>query len=155
MKKIAAAALLFAVFGAAAAIAGPHEDREALMKQNGAAMKALNGIATAASFDAAAAKAQTQILVDNAGKIPGLFAPGSEMGDPHALPNIWTDAAGFKAVADKFGADAMTAQNATDGTSLAAALKTVQGDCGGCHKTYRAPPAAKTVNSPVVPAPAQ
>ena len=38
----------------------------------------------------------------------------------------------------KFGADAKAAGAAADATAFAAALKTVQADCGACHKTYRA-----------------
>ncbi len=151
MKKIFAAALLFAVAGTAVAIADTHEDREAVMKQNGGALKALGAIAAAPTFDAAAAKTQTQILIDDAAKIPGLFAPGTESADTQALPTIWTDAAGFKAASDKLGADALTAQNATDTASFAAALKTIQGDCGACHKAYRAARAP----APPPPAPAQ
>lgn len=147
MKKIAAVAL-FAALGLTAAIADTHEDREALMKANGGALKALGEAGKAPTFDPAAAKAPAQTLIDNAAKTPALFAPGTENADPAALPNIWTDAAGFKAAAAKLGTDATALQGATDAASYAAALKTVQGDCGACHTTYRAKPAPK-------PAPAQ
>ncbi|MBV9549727.1 MAG: cytochrome c, partial [Alphaproteobacteria bacterium] len=60
--------------------------------------------------------------------------------DPGVLPVIWTDASGFNAAADKFAADAAKIGAATDGPSLQAAMTAVQGDCGGCHRTYRAPP---------------
>jgi cytochrome c556 len=139
VKKIVIAGLILAAFGTAAAIADIHEDRESVMKSNGAALKALSGLIAATPFDAAAAKAQTQILIDNAAKTPGLFAPGSENADQAALPTIWSDAPGFKAAAAKLGTDAAAAQGATDGPALAAAIKTVQGDCGACHTTYRAP----------------
>lgn len=139
MKKIAAA-ILFAV-GLTAAWADAHEDREGLMKSNGGALKALSAAGSAATFDAATAKAPAQTLIDNAAKIPTLYAPGSETGDPEALPVIWTDQAGFKAAAAKLGTDAAALQAATDQAGFASALKTVQGDCGGCHKVYRAPKA--------------
>ena len=54
-----------------------------------------------------------------------------------AGPAIWSDAAGFKAEAVKFTTDAKAAGASKDAASFAAALKTVQADCGGCHKTYR------------------
>lgn len=142
MKKIAAV-VIFAALGLGAAIADTHEDRETLMKQNGGALKALNGAGQATPFDPAAAKAPSQTLIDNAAKIPALFAPGTETADPGALPVIWTDSAGFKAAADKMGMDAKAVQAATDQPTFAAALKTVQGDCASCHGSYRAKPAPK------------
>lgn len=137
--KTAIAVVIFAALGVVAAVADTHEDREALMKANGGALKALSAVAAAPTFDAAAAKAPAQTLIDNAAKTPSLFAPGTENADTGASPAIWTDQAGFKAAAAKLGTDATALQAATDQASFAAALKTVQGDCGGCHKAYRAP----------------
>jgi cytochrome c556 len=148
VKKIVIAGVILAAFGTAAAIADIHEDRESVMKSNGAALKALSGIIAATPFDAAAARAQTQILIDNSAKIPGLFAPGSENADHAALPVIWSDAAGFRTAAARLGTDAAAAQAATDGATLAAAIKTVQGDCGACHTTYRAPRKAAPAPAP-------
>ena len=147
MKKIAAVAL-FAALGLGAAIADTHDDRSALMKANGGALKALGEAGKAPTFDPAAAKAPAQTLIDNAAKIPALFAPGTEAIDQGALPAVWTDQAGFAASAAKLGTDAKAVQAATDQAGFAAALKTVQGDCAACHGTYRAKPAPK-------PAPAQ
>jgi len=151
MKKTAAI-VIFAALGLTAGLtvawADTHEDRETLMKANGGALKALGAVNTATPFDASAAKAPAQTLIDNAAKTPSLFAPGTENADTQALPGIWTDAAGFKAAAAKLGTDATALQGATDQATFAAALKTVQGDCGACHTTYRAKPAPK-------PAPAQ
>ena len=59
------------------------------------------------------------------------------MYDPGANPAIWTDAAGFNAAADKFGADAAKIGTATDGASLTAAMTAVQADCAACHRPYR------------------
>ena len=136
MKKTAAALLLG--LGIVAAWADVHEDREGLMKANVGALKALSAAAAAPAFDAASAKAPAQTLIDNAGKIPALFAPGSETADQGAAPAVFTDQAGFKAAAAKLGTDATALQAATDQASFATALKMVQGDCGGCHKAYRA-----------------
>jgi len=142
MKKIIAVALAVTGLGIAAAVAGVHEDREGLMKQNGGALKALSAANTATPFDAAAAKAPAQTLIDNAAKMPALFGPDTQP-DAEALPTIWSDQAGFKAAAAKLGTDAAALQAATDQASFAVALKTVQGDCGGCHTVYRAKPAPK------------
>lgn len=140
MKKIIAVALAVTGLGIAAAVADVHEDREGLMKQNGGALKALSAVNTATPFDAAAAKAPAQTLIDNAAKMPALFGPDTQP-DAEALPAVWSDQAGFKAAAAKLGTDAAALQAATDQASFAVALKTVQGDCGGCHMTYRAKPA--------------
>jgi len=137
MKKIACTALLLAL-GTAAAFAAAHDDRVAVMRANNGAVMALRPLV--ANFDAAAAKTQGQVLVDNAGKIKAAFAPGSDTNDPGAAPAIWTDQAGFNAAADKFGADAMKVRDAADGPGLQAAVMALQGDCGGCHRTYRITP---------------
>jgi len=75
--------------------------------------------------------------VGNAAKIKAAFAPGTDTNDPGAAPAIWTDAAAFNAAADKFAADAANIGAATDGPSLQATVMALQGDCGGCHRTYR------------------
>ena len=59
--------------------------------------------------------------------------------DDEALPTVWNNAAEFKAAAAKLGSDAQAVQGATDQASLAVALKSVQGDCGACHGSFRAP----------------
>lgn len=138
MKKIASTTLLFALLGTAAAFAAAHDDRVAIMRANNGAVMALRPLV--ANFDAAAAKTQSQVLVGNAGKIKAAFAAGTDTNDPGAAPAIWTDAAGFNAAADKFGADAAAIGAATDGPSLQAAVMALQGDCGGCHRTYRVTP---------------
>jgi len=140
--------LLFAALGTVAAFAAAHDDRVAVMRANGGATRALNG--AVANFDAAVVKAQGQVLVDNAAKIKAAFAPGTDQNDPGAAPAIWTDAAGFNAAADKFAADAAKVLAATDGPSLQAALTAVNGDCGGCHRTYRI-----QAPRPAAPPPAQ
>ena len=146
MKKVASAAFVFALLGTAAAYAAAHDDRVAVMQANGRASGALRPLV--AAYDAAAVKAQGQILVDNAAKIKAAFAAGTDQNDPGAAPAIWTDAAGFNAAATKFGVDATAVMNAADGPALQAALTTLQGDCGGCHRTYR-------IQAPRPPAPAQ
>ncbi|HEX2759866.1 MAG TPA: cytochrome c [Rhizomicrobium sp.] len=137
MKKIIPAALALAALGTVA-LAQPSpakQEREALMRSNNGAMRALMPLVGA--FDAAAAKAQSQILVDNGRKMPAQYAPGTDQNDNEVQPVTWTDAAGFKAAADKFTADAALIGTATDGPSLQAAIQAVNADCGGCHRTYR------------------
>lgn len=141
MKKVASAAFVFALLGTVAAFAQTaHDDRVAVMRSNAATTKALGGLVD--NFDAAAVKAQGQTLVDNGNKTKALWAAGTDQSDPHASPKIWTEAAGFQAIADKFIADATAVTNAADGPSLKAALTTLQSNCGGCHKQYRVKPPA-------------
>ena len=84
--------------------------------------------------------AAVQVLVDSFPKIPAMFPEGSGEGTD-ALPNIWTDNAGFVALVDKANAaaaEAMTAAQAGDDAMLMEKLKGVAAVCGECHQTYRA-----------------
>lgn len=140
MKRFIAAAVLVAC-GATVAYAGPIEDRQQLMKDIQAATKDAVGITHAPAFDAAKAKAVTQVYVDGAAKIPALFPKGTETGSKTtADPKIWSDTAGFKAAAMKFGADAKAAQAATDTASFTTAFVAITKDCGSCHGSYRTKP---------------
>ena len=73
--------------------------------------------------------------------IPSLFPPGSDKGDTKALPEVWSDPAGFKKAADAFGAAATKladAAKANDAEAVATATKAVGDACGACHKSFRA-----------------
>ncbi len=74
--------------------------------------------------------------------IPTLFPKGTETGgDTKALPEIWSDPAGFQKVAAAFGeATTKLATDAKAGAAdaVAADMKLVGEQCGACHKTYRA-----------------
>ncbi|MBV9548332.1 MAG: cytochrome c [Alphaproteobacteria bacterium] len=158
MRKIASITLTMALLGTVAAFGQASADkqaREALMRANNTAMRALMPLTTA--FDAAAVKAQGQILVDNGTKMVAQYAAGTDQADTGVTPAVWTDAAGFKAAADKFTADAAKVGAATDGPSLQVALTAVNADCGGCHRTYRAAPAGRGARgpAPAAPPPAQ
>ena len=88
--------------------------------------------------------------LENAGKalarwstvFPALFPPGSDKGgDTKALPEIWSDSAGFKKDAETFGAAATKLASdakAGDADAVAADFKSVGEACGACHKAYRA-----------------
>jgi len=142
MKKFALAVLDLATIGATAAFAGPIEERQAIMKGFGVPLKDATGLSRGTTpYTPAAAKADMDQLSANMDKFVVLFPKGTEAGGAvktGALPVIWSDAAGFKAAAAKFSADAKAAGGSADATAFAAGLKTVQADCGGCHKTYRA-----------------
>lgn len=74
--------------------------------------------------------------------IPSLFPKGSETGhDTKALPEIWSDQAGFQKIALALG-DAATklaaSAKAGDADAVAADTKLLGEQCGACHKAYRA-----------------
>jgi len=139
MKKFALAVLTVATLAATAAVAGPIEDRQAIMKSMAGPMKDAVAVSKAPAYDAAAAKTAMDALAEHMDKFITLFPKGSESGATKtgAGPTIWSDAAGFKAEAVKFSTDAKAAGAAKDTAGFAAAFKTVQADCGSCHKTYR------------------
>ena len=144
MKKIITAlALALVAVGTTAALAGPIEDRQAIMKQMAGPMKIAVGISRdTASYDAAAAKKAMDEIVAHSEKfgtlVPANTGPGNGI-KTQATAAVWSDAAGFKAANAKFIADAKTAGAAKDQASFAGAFKVLQSDCGGCHKVYRGP----------------
>ncbi len=74
--------------------------------------------------------------------IPSMFPKGTETGhDTKALPEIWSDSAGFQKDAAAMGAAATKladAAKAGDTEAVAADYKVLGGTCGACHKAYRA-----------------
>lgn len=152
MKKIAIGTVILAALGAAAAIAqapapaaapappAPPTERQALMRAQQQAQQAFNAIVIGV-IDEAALKAHSQTLLDNARKLPALFAPGTEQNDPRAKPEIWTDQAGFKAANDRFIAAVQKAQGAIpDRIAMAEAMVEVGAGCSSCHQAYRVMP---------------
>ena len=74
--------------------------------------------------------------------IPTLFPKGTETGgNTKALPEIWSDPAGFQKIA-LAASDAATklaaAAKAGDADEVAADTKLLGEQCGACHKGYRA-----------------
>lgn len=68
-----------------------------------------------------------------------LFAAGTDKGDTRAKPNIWTDAAKFKAGGEKMQAEMaklLTAARA-DEAALKAQFAEVGKTCKACHDEYR------------------
>ena len=135
----AAAAFTLAV---TASIAGPAEDREAMMKGFGGALGQLGPIAKGEKpFDAAVVNAAVEALNANAMKfdVAVLFPAGSGEGTD-ALPAIWENMADFEAKVAKFKADVagVAANPPADQAAVGAALGAIGGNCGACHQTYRA-----------------
>ena len=90
-------------------------------------------------FDAKVAADNADIVADMA-KLPWAgFMPTAT--SPKAKPEIWTDAAKFKAAADKLGAETTKlAAAAKTGSpdALKAAFGAVASSCKGCHDSFRA-----------------
>ena len=141
MKNAVCAVLALLLASGVAGAQDINAERAAVMRANGQAVAALRPLT--ANFDAAAVKAQADILAANGQKIAALFAPGTDQSHPQASPAIWSDAAGFKAAADKFTADANALAAVSDGAGLTTALAALQSNCGGCHKAYRIQPPPK------------
>ena len=141
MRKLVIAISMLSL-AASAAFADPILDRQGLMKERGKLVGGLSKIAKGeADFDAAAVLTALQALQVNAEKFDAdaLFPAGSDKGDTTASPKIWEDMAGFKAAEDKYLADVKAAAAAApaDVDALKAQVKTIGGDCGTCHQTYR------------------
>jgi cytochrome c556 len=77
-----------------------------------------------------------------AGVMPTLFPKGSETGhNTKALPEIWSDQAGFEKAAADLGEAAgklVVAAKSGDADAVAIEAKAVGDACGACHRKYRA-----------------
>lgn len=142
MKKIVLTASLL-MLGASVAYAGPIEDRQALMKDQGRAVGSVANIAKGEeAFDAAKVQTALETLAADAQKldVEALFPAGTETGgDTKASPKIWEDRAGFIAIVDKFKADTAAAAQAKpqDLASFQAQFQKVTANCGTCHQGFR------------------
>jgi cytochrome c556 len=142
-KTILAATMIAGMaFGSVmAADDGTHEAREGMMKKIGGAAGALAGIAKGAKpYDAAAVKTALTTIAETAKLFPDQFKPGTDKSpDKLASPKIWENMADFKARAEKLSGDAQMALATlpADPAAVGAALKTIGGNCGGCHEAYR------------------
>lgn len=142
MLKIVPAVAVIVALGTTLAFAGPIEDRQAAMKQNGKAVGALAAILKGeAPYDAAVVKTNTEIIHQDFVKAFASFPTGSEKGPPetYAKAEIWSDPEGFKAAQDA----ALKAVEALAATTDEAGFKTAMGGlgdaCKGCHTKFRRP----------------
>ena len=140
--KIVPAFVVLAGLGTTMALAGPIEDRQAAMKQNGKSVGELAAIFKGESpYDAAVVKTNAEIIKQDFVKAFANFTPGSEKGPPetYAKPEIWSDPEGFKA-AQETALKAVEALAATtDEESFKTAMAGLGEACKGCHTKYRRP----------------
>jgi cytochrome c556 len=135
----AAAALCLGWAAVAVAQDNPVAKREQMMKDVGASMRVLGGIAKGDNaYDAEAVKTALTKISTDMKVFPDQFPAGSEANSA-AAPAIWENMDDFKAKSLKFAADADTilASMPADQAGVAEAMKTLGASCGTCHQTYR------------------
>lgn len=139
-RTLLAALAVVAGVGASFAADDPIQARQALMKANGKATKAVVGIMKGATpFNLETVQAALKQYIETAEKGPALFPPGSDKGKTEALPAIWAHKADFDARFAKLGADSKAALAAIkDPATFKADFPPVLKDCGGCHENFRA-----------------
>jgi cytochrome c556 len=92
-----------------------------------------------ADFDLAKVQAGLKVIEANVKTLPALFPDESKTGDTKALPAIWENKKAFNDLFAKLGADAAAAGKVIkDEASFKAEMPKVLGDCGTCHKEYKA-----------------
>jgi cytochrome c556 len=120
------------------------EERQALMKDQGRHMKAINGILENGG-DVSGVAEHARALAAAAQRIPALFPEGTSMDDnvgrTGAKSAIWQDWTEFEAAAHRFGEEsAKLVEVAATGDRAAVAEQFVtlgkQG-CGNCHTPFR------------------
>jgi cytochrome c556 len=119
--------------------------RKDAMKAFGGAAKGPGGMAKGdAPFELPKVQASLKTIQETAVKAKGLFGDDTKTGETDALPAAFEKKADLMARFDKLGADAKAAEGAIkDEASFKAEWPKVVSNCGGCHKEYRKPPAAK------------
>jgi cytochrome c556 len=96
----------------------------------------------AAKGDVKPLEAPAKAIAKWAAVIPSVFPKGTEKGgDTKALPEVWSDSAGFQKISVSLGEAATklaTDAKAGDLDAVTADAKLLGEQCGACHKTYRA-----------------
>ena len=141
---LAAAAVTLSV-PAAAQFAKPEDAikyRKSALTVMAAHFGRLGAMATGkAPFDAKVAAENADVVVYMS-KLPwAAFVAGSDTGDTKAKPEIWKDAAKFKAASEKMQAEVVklaAAAKTGNADNLKAAFGPAAETCKGCHDEFRA-----------------
>jgi cytochrome c556 len=115
------------------------EQRQKLMKSNGADAKAINNAVKEKDYATIEAKARD--IMGNAEKILALFPKGSTTGKTKAKPEIWEKADEFAKNPknlSKAASELADAAKAKDDAAIAVKVKALGDVCASCHKTFRA-----------------
>ena len=130
-----------AVATAAVAADDPIANRQAIMKNVGAATGVLGKMAKGEmEFDALAAQMALRVINTSSYGYGELFPAGSETGgNTEAKDTIWSDMDGFQAAIVKFQVDTAAAVAAPPAAQadLGPILGSIGANCGACHKAYR------------------
>ncbi len=142
-KFVLAAAMVVAASGVASAQSGPNliETRQVGFALLGGDFAGIRAVA-AAKGDVKTLENPAKAMGRFAAIIPSLFPQGTAAGNnTKALPEVWSDAAGFQKASAALGeASAMLVKAAAagDAAGVDAAIKAVGDACGACHRTFRA-----------------
>ena len=119
--------------------------RKDAMKAFGGAAKGPGGMAKGdAPFELPKVQASLKTIQETAAKAKGLFGDDTKTGETDALPAAFEKKADLLARFDKIAADAKAAAGTIkDEATFKAEWPKIGGNCGGCHKEYRKPPAKK------------
>ncbi|HEX9143996.1 MAG TPA: cytochrome c [Candidatus Binatia bacterium] len=115
------------------------EKRQKLMKNNGAAAKAIKG--GMEQKDYATIETKAKDIGNNMDKVLDLFPKGSTSEKSRALPAIWEKWDEFSknpAKVKKAANEVAEAAKAKDDAALGAKVKALGDACAGCHKNFRA-----------------
>jgi cytochrome c556 len=130
---------LFAALLFSAQVFAQAEKRQAVMKDNSAANKAIKGAVEAKDYATIEAKAKD--IMGNADQIVGLFPKGSDKGKTKATAAIWDKSDDFAKAAkslSKAAGELAAAAKAKDEAAVLVKVKAMGDTCGGCHKPFRA-----------------
>jgi cytochrome c556 len=142
-KRIAlCAAIMLAGLGTARADGlDPIAVRQAAFSLNNGDFAFIRSV-VAAKGDVKPLEVPASAIAKWAAVIPTMFPKGTETGgNTKALPEIWSDQAGFQKIALALGSAATklaTDAKAGDAETVAADTKALGEQCGACHKAYRA-----------------
>jgi cytochrome c556 len=142
-KRIAlCAAIMLAGLGTARADGlDPIAVRQAAFSLNNGDFAFIRSV-VAAKGDVKPLEVPASAIAKWAAVIPTMFPKGTETGgNTKALPEIWSDQAGFQKIALALGSAATklaTDAKAGDAEAVAADTKALGEQCGACHKAYRA-----------------
>jgi cytochrome c556 len=141
MKKIAIPSIAIALTAAAIhahTVENPAvQKRMDVMKEIKGAMGVLGGMAKGAlAFDAAAAGAAQNTLIEQSGMVAATFEANETDPKSEALPSIWENWDTFVEMADDltFAAEGLDASS-LDG--VRGGLGNIGASCGACHKKFR------------------
>jgi cytochrome c556 len=138
---IALAAVLAATTFALAQNLDVIKARQASLKAMGDAAKATGAMLKGeAPFDPAKVQGALDTFIAETAKLPALWPDDSKAGgDTRALPVVWEKKDDYLTRFTKLGAEAKAAKSViTDEFTFQDTFPKVVGNCGACHKIYRA-----------------